>query len=157
MSNWHLPGGKALLVGGQFVTNADECCCEEVEPPDGICPNCTDFPESFLVSGQTGLCFACDGASFDCGADITLIQRPGPPACAYRSGFPAPCEGCFARLDCDSPSGLWFLTWFAQGTVFAEFCTYTKVADSDSSPAGNYTLLDGTCNACGQTATVFSL
>ena len=119
-----------------FITDADECCCEDYLecPEDAWC--LANTPDTLTVTVATGDCGAVD-----CGDTYTMDRRVPPSSVCYWSGNN---DTCSSQVHCVYLGGgkyAWALTvqytlW--PGPTFFG-CDYVKVRTaSDPGPVGTY-------------------
>ena len=173
---WMLPGGMAMVRGGRFVIDADECCCEEGTStttttlgPEGCKDpaDCTsDCAASYAVVVTTGPCLAvfCPGlgSTIDCGGTYVMTRVTNLDCTWNTRGvlFPFPpaiCE-CHANLTCID--GFWgvSVTAYNNRGVGQEGCAWRRTAYTDC-PTGVYPHLPNPpvdCATCAATVTVYS-
>ena len=129
---WYLPGGMAMVRGGQFVIDADECCCECNQcPTRAWCiANCA---AAFFVDLHAGDC-----CGDDCDGLYTLVDR----GFGFSPSFHGSIGPCVVFLQCalyTLVDWYWVLYVISEVGACYEACVWHKKADCLTCPEGTYT------------------
>jgi len=160
----YLPDGKAMVRGGKFVIDAEECCCEGYLPPlDDGCPEYAHcmafFEDTYHCTITASYCASAHPSSpTDCSGSYSLYRNEPIEnvPCSWSNIL---CDSehlmeCAVSLVCTNDD-----TWWLRVQVCLAFapygCEWRK--DLGNGPAGNYTLwwTPGT-DLCSETVTVYS-